>query len=59
MASGLVQIADGQQPTPELISSTISNGMNVSIIILAMSFGLIIPKLMIDHLSDRSARAKS
>jgi hypothetical protein len=36
MASGLVQIADGQQPTPELISSTISNGMNVSIIILAM-----------------------
>jgi uncharacterized membrane protein YjjP (DUF1212 family) len=59
MASGLVQIADGQQPTPELISSTISNGMNASIIILAMSFGLIIPKMMIDRLSDRSARAKS
>jgi hypothetical protein len=28
-------------------------------IILAMSFGLIIPKIAIDRLADRAARAKS
>jgi hypothetical protein len=28
-------------------------------IILAMSFGLIVPKLIIDYFSDRSSEAKS
>ncbi len=42
MMSGLVQIADGAQTTLSLIQGTISAGMTASIIILAMSLGLII-----------------
>jgi uncharacterized membrane protein YjjP (DUF1212 family) len=53
MASGLVQIAAGAPPTLELISATIADGMTAAIVILAMSFGLIVPKMAIDYLSDR------
>jgi uncharacterized membrane protein YjjB (DUF3815 family) len=56
MASGLVQLADGSHTTLELISATIADGMTAIAIILAMSFGLIVPKLVIDYLS---AEAKS
>jgi uncharacterized membrane protein YjjB (DUF3815 family) len=59
MASGLVQLADGSHTTLELISATIADGMTATIIILAMSFGLIVPKLVIDRLGERSTRAKS
>src|SRR5260370_42702568 len=50
MASGLVQIAGGRQTTLELISATIADGTTAIIIISAMSFGLIVPKLVIDYL---------
>jgi uncharacterized membrane protein YjjP (DUF1212 family) len=53
MASGLVQIAGGAPPTLELISATIAEGMTAAIVILAMSFGLIVPKMAIDYFSDR------
>jgi uncharacterized membrane protein YjjB (DUF3815 family) len=53
MASGLVQIAGGSPATLELIGATIADGMTAAIVILAMSFGLIVPKMMIDYLSDR------
>jgi uncharacterized membrane protein YjjP (DUF1212 family) len=53
MASGLVQIAGGAPPTLELIGATIADGMTAAIVILAMSFGLIVPKMAIDYLSDR------
>jgi uncharacterized membrane protein YjjP (DUF1212 family) len=56
MASGLLQIAGGQS-SPELLSATAADGLTAAIIILAMSFGLIVPKLAIDHFSDRPARA--
>ena len=59
MASGLLQIADGSHTTLELLSATIADGMTATTIILAMSFGLIVPKLAIDRLSERSAPAKS
>jgi uncharacterized membrane protein YjjP (DUF1212 family) len=59
MASGLVQLADGSDTTVALIGATIADGMNASFIILAISFGLIVPKLIIDRLGDRSAPAKS
>jgi uncharacterized membrane protein YjjB (DUF3815 family) len=60
MASGLVQLADsGSHATSELIGATIADGMTAVNIILAMSFGLIVPKLVIDHFSDRSMQAKS
>jgi hypothetical protein len=59
MASGLVQIASGAQTSLELISATIADGMSALISILAMSLGLITPKLVIDDLSERSTQAKS
>ena len=59
MASGLVQIGSGSQTTLQLMSATVSDGMIAVMIILAMSFGLIIPKMLIDFVSDRWAQAKS
>jgi uncharacterized membrane protein YjjP (DUF1212 family) len=59
MASGLVQIAGGAQPSLELISATIADGMSALISILAMSLGLITPKLVIDALSERATQRKS
>jgi uncharacterized membrane protein YjjP (DUF1212 family) len=58
-ASGLVQIADGSGTTLELLSATIADVMTAATITLAMSFGLIVPKLAIDRLSERSAPTKS
>jgi uncharacterized membrane protein YjjB (DUF3815 family) len=54
MTSGLVQIAGGSHATLELMSATLSDGMTAVIIILAMSFGLIVPKMLIDYIYDRS-----
>ena len=54
LASGLVQIAAGAHTTLELIDATIADGMTATMIILAMSFGLIVPKLLIDRFSDGS-----
>jgi uncharacterized membrane protein YjjP (DUF1212 family) len=59
MASGLVQIADRVQASLELINATIADGMSAVILILAMSFGLITPKIVIDALSERLTPAKS
>jgi uncharacterized membrane protein YjjP (DUF1212 family) len=58
MASGLVQIAGGSEPTLQLISATIADGMIATTIILAISLGLIIPKTLVDYLGNRSMRAK-
>src|SRR5258705_4479769 len=58
MLSGLVQIAGGDQTTWSLIAGTISAGMTASIIILAMSLGLIIPKMIVDYLGNRSTQTK-
>jgi uncharacterized membrane protein YjjP (DUF1212 family) len=49
-ASGLLQLADGSRTTLELLSGTIADGMTAMSIILAISFGLIVPKLAIDRL---------
>jgi uncharacterized membrane protein YjjP (DUF1212 family) len=58
MGSGLLQIADGTQGSVQLLSGAAADGLTAIIVILAMSFGLIVPKLAIDHLSDRATRAK-
>src|SRR5213594_1769185 len=58
MASGLLQAAGGSHPTLELISGTIADGMTALTIILAMSLGLILPRLAIDRLSERSTQAR-
>jgi uncharacterized membrane protein YjjP (DUF1212 family) len=59
MASGLVQLADGSHTTLELLSATIADGMNAISIILAMSFGLIVPKMAIDRQGERSMPKRS
>jgi uncharacterized membrane protein YjjP (DUF1212 family) len=56
MASGLLQFADGTQMTLELISATIADGVTALTIILAMCFGLIVPKIVIDRLGDGATR---
>jgi hypothetical protein len=59
LASGLVQIAgSGSQATMELLGATVASGMRATMIILAMIFGLIVPKLVIDHFDDRPTDAK-
>jgi uncharacterized membrane protein YjjP (DUF1212 family) len=58
MGSGLVQIAESTRSTTNLVD-TVASGASAAMIILAMSFGLIIPKLIIDHLSDRATEATS
>jgi uncharacterized membrane protein YjjB (DUF3815 family) len=59
MASGLTQIVDNAHAAPELISATIADGTIALFIVLAMSLGLIVPKLAIDHFSTRRPPAKS
>jgi hypothetical protein len=58
MASGLVQLASGSLTTLGLLGNTISDGMTAVVIVLAMSLGLIVPKMAIDRLGDRAVRAK-
>jgi len=52
MASGLVQLTTSSSTTLELLAATIADGMTAVTIILAMSFGLIVPKVVIDGLGD-------
>jgi uncharacterized membrane protein YjjB (DUF3815 family) len=54
MASGLVQLAEGSHTTLQLISATISDGMTAILATAAMSLGLLLPKLAIDHLGEKS-----
>jgi uncharacterized membrane protein YjjP (DUF1212 family) len=58
MASGLLEIAVGPQPTFGLISATIADGVAAMTITLAISFGLLTPKLAIDWVCEKSSRAR-
>jgi uncharacterized membrane protein YjjP (DUF1212 family) len=57
MMSGLVQIAGGAETTMTLLQDTVSAGTTASIIIVAMSLGLVVPKMIIDYFGNRSRRA--
>jgi uncharacterized membrane protein YjjB (DUF3815 family) len=50
LGSGLVHLADSSEVTLPFLSETFSNGITAIKIILAMSFGLIFPKLIFDRL---------
>ncbi len=52
MASGLLQLTDTSQRTWELMGATLVDGWTAIFIILAMSSGLIVPKLVIDYVSE-------
>lgn len=58
MMSGLVQIAGGAETTMTLLQDTISAGTTASIIIVAMSLGLVVPKMIIDTIGNRSRQAE-
>jgi hypothetical protein len=50
MAGGLVGlIALGGRGSPDLLSGVIADGTTAILIVLAMTFGLILPKLCIEH----------
>lgn len=50
MAGGLVElIAPGGNASPDLLLSIATDGMTAVLIFLAMAFGLIAPKLLIEH----------
>jgi uncharacterized membrane protein YjjP (DUF1212 family) len=59
MASGLVQLTLGLQRTWELMDATFADGSAAILIILAMSFGLIVPKLIIDFIDEKRTKSKS
>jgi hypothetical protein len=59
MASGLWQIASDPQITFDAVRATMFDGMTAAMIILAMSFGLIVPKLLVDYVSERLASRRS
>ena len=54
-----MQLADGSHTTLEMINVTTADGIGAIIITLAMSSGLLIPKLAIDRLSDALTRVRA
>lgn len=58
MASGLAQITGSTQVPLELLATTAADGLTAANIILAMSFGLIVPKMVIDYLAGPATRPR-
>ena len=56
MSSGLLQFLSAPSASPALIKGTFFDGATAATIVLAMSLGLLVPKLIIDSLSERAAR---
>ena len=57
MASGLVQLSNSSQRTWELMGATLADGSIAILIILAMSFGLLVPKLVIDSVGEQVTKS--
>src|SRR5215813_10595674 len=57
MASGLLQLTYTSSRTWDLLEATVADGSVALLIILAMSFGLIVPKLIIDYISDNATKS--
>jgi len=52
-------LTSSSNTTLELLGATIADGMTAITIIFAMSFGLILPRVVIDSLGDAATRSKS
>jgi uncharacterized membrane protein YjjP (DUF1212 family) len=59
MASGLLQIADSAQTSPQLVSATIADGITAAAVTLTLCLGLVVPKLVIDQLASGWAGDRS
>jgi uncharacterized membrane protein YjjP (DUF1212 family) len=57
MGSGVLQIAGGHT-TSDLLGATAADGLTAAIIVIAMSSGLVIPKMVIDYACDRFAKPR-
>jgi uncharacterized membrane protein YjjP (DUF1212 family) len=57
MASGLLQLTYTSPRTWDLLEATLADGSVAILIILAMSFGLIVPKLIIDYISENATKS--
>ena len=51
LASGLIELTNPSNATLDLIGATLADGLTAFAILLAMSIGLIVPKLIIDRVS--------
>jgi uncharacterized membrane protein YjjB (DUF3815 family) len=58
MASGLVQLADYSSANFDLLRATIADAMTAIAIILAMSFGVVAPKMIIDRFGGGSTSTR-
>jgi uncharacterized membrane protein YjjB (DUF3815 family) len=59
MSSGLLELANSANASLQLLGATVADGMIAFTIILAMTFGVIVPKLVIDRLTNSAARPAS
>jgi len=59
MASGLLQLANNSNTTLQLLGATIADGMTAVTIILAMTLGVIVPKIVLDRLTAGAKRSKT
>jgi uncharacterized membrane protein YjjB (DUF3815 family) len=59
MASGLLQLANSSNTTLDLLGATIADGITAVNITLAMTFGVIVPKIAIDRLNGGRAPLKA
>jgi uncharacterized membrane protein YjjP (DUF1212 family) len=59
MTSGILQIAGASQAASQLLGEITSDGLVATMIILAMSLGLIVPKMAVDYFSDRVPRREA
>ena len=57
MASGLVQLTSSSQWTWELMAATLADGSIAILIILAMTFGLVVPMLIINYFSKKVTKS--
>src|SRR5262249_61899017 len=59
MASGLVQLASDPNASFELLRATIADAMTAFTVILAMSVGVVFPKIVIDRVGNAATHSRS